>query len=84
MLGCKRTLSNVYFQSLNDESFQWDDNQDAEIIRRLQKEILQLQRAHSLLQAQTGSSVDVKRAQLVGFLTFLVLLIMNYSITYQF
>ncbi|XP_028391029.1 uncharacterized protein LOC114515911 [Dendronephthya gigantea] len=50
--------------SLNGESFQWEDNQDAEIIRRLQKEILQLQKAHSLLQAQTGSSVDAKRTQL--------------------
>ena len=51
---------------MNEESFKSDDNQDAEIIRRLQKEILQLQKTHSLLQAQSGSTVDVKRAQLVG------------------
>lgn len=57
-----------YLQSLNEESFQGDDNQDVEIIRRLQKEILQLQRAHSLLQAQTESSVDAKRSLMVCFI----------------
>jgi len=42
-----------------------DSNSDANKLKKLTKELLALERAYAILQAQVGSTVDVERDELV-------------------